>query len=65
MINYIIYNLQRPSPDELLKSKLIKSSLKTSVSVLRKLQLTYKDWQMKGGQRASLAGQVWDDDDDE
>ncbi|TIB93467.1 kinase-like protein [Wallemia mellicola] len=55
----------RPNADELLKSKYIKSTSKIPTAILRKLQTIYNEWEMRGGQRASLAGQVWDDEEEE
>ncbi|TIB39672.1 hypothetical protein E3P86_01013 [Wallemia ichthyophaga] len=55
----------RPSADELLKCKYIKSSSRVPTSILRKLQTIYSEWEMRGGQRASLAGQVWDEEEEE
>ena len=46
----------RHSAEELLRSKLVKSSIKSPTSVLRDLVIRLDLWQRKGGIRQSLAG---------
>ncbi|KDQ21361.1 hypothetical protein BOTBODRAFT_25796 [Botryobasidium botryosum FD-172 SS1] len=53
----------RPSSDELAKSKWIKAATKTPVSILRDLITRYESWQAGGGVRASLAGPDYHGDD--
>ncbi|KAK4704193.1 hypothetical protein P7C70_g2012, partial [Phenoliferia sp. Uapishka_3] len=49
-------NEQRPTAEELSKSKWIKSASKISMVILRELIVRYRSWIQTGGQRASLAG---------
>lgn len=54
---------QRPSAEELAKTKWIKATKGTPVSYLRELLKIYDAWAKQGGSRASLAGDYdWDDD---
>ncbi|KAI5479509.1 protein-serine/threonine kinase [Pseudohyphozyma bogoriensis] len=46
----------RPTADELMKTKWIKSASKTPLSLLKELIVRYVGWIQSGGQRASLAG---------
>ncbi|KAF8322194.1 Pkinase-domain-containing protein [Clavulina sp. PMI_390] len=51
---------ERPSAEELSKSKWIKSSKGTPVSYLRELLKLYENWARQGGTRQSLAGGDFD-----
>ncbi|KAG6372348.1 kinase-like domain-containing protein [Boletus reticuloceps] len=56
----------RLSADELSKTKWIKSASKVNVSVLRELILKYDAWIQNGGSRASLAGPLdWEDEENQ
>ena len=57
--------VERPSADELSRSKWIKSS-KASVSVLKELLVQYDAWMQAGGTRASIAGNLpWENEEEE
>lgn len=56
---------ERPSADELSRSKWIKSS-KAPVSVLKELLVQYDAWMQAGGTRASIAGNLpWEEEEEE
>ena len=48
--------LQRPTADELSKSKWIRSASKLSMVILRELIVRYVSWIQSGGQRHSIVG---------
>ncbi|KAI0074150.1 Pkinase-domain-containing protein [Panus rudis PR-1116 ss-1] len=55
---------ERLSADELLKTKLIKSSMKVLVSILKDLIARYEAWVKDGGTRASMVGSLpWEDEE--
>lgn len=54
--HFLLLLSQRPTADELSRTKWIKSASKMSTSVLRELIARYVSWIQTGGQRQSLAG---------
>ncbi|KAI5118932.1 hypothetical protein M0805_003756 [Coniferiporia weirii] len=56
----------RPTADELSRSKWIKATAKTPVSVLKELLTQYEAWQQAGGTRASIAEPLaWEEEEEE
>ena len=57
---------ERPTADELSKSKWIRATAKTPVSILKDLLVQYEQWQQAGGTRASIAEPLaWEEEEDE
>lgn len=57
---------ERPSADELSRSKWIKATAKTPVSVLKELLAQYEAWQQAGGVRSSIADPLpWEEEEEE
>ncbi len=61
----LIVCIQRLSADELSKTKWIKTAAKIPVSLLKDLVVRYETWQRAGGTRASIAGSLdWEEDEE-
>ncbi|KAL5528748.1 KIC1 [Sanghuangporus sanghuang] len=57
---------ERPTADELSRSKWIKATAKTPVSILKELLVQYEQWQQAGGTRASIAEPLpWEEEEEE
>ena len=57
---------ERPTADELSKSKWIRATAKTPVSILKDLLVQYEQWQQAGGTRASIAEPLaWEEEEEE
>ena len=55
---------QRLSADDLLKTKYMKSVMKTSTTILKDLLVRYEAWVQSGGVRASMADPLpWEEDE--
>ncbi|KAH8107474.1 Pkinase-domain-containing protein [Phellopilus nigrolimitatus] len=58
--------VERPPAEELSKTKWIKATAKTHVTVLKELLVQYEAWQQAGGTRASIADPLpWEDEEEE
>ncbi|TDL17282.1 Pkinase-domain-containing protein [Rickenella mellea] len=56
----------RPTADDLTKTKWIKSTVKTPVSILKEFILQYESWQQAGGTRASIADPLpWEEEEED
>ena len=57
---------ERPPAEELLRSKWIKATAKTQVSILTELLTQYEAWKSAGGTRASIADPLpWEEEEEE